>query len=137
MTESNQGKRYQLDRSLFECLAKHESGGPRFPITQLNIQRRMRPEISRLVRDTLYPRLLDHPDTQNLPDVVGMRKNIFWYHHTNPEERGQDDAKGNSHSNDAKVRMTHALVRHIIRQGVYKSNEIVVLTPYTSQLRKL
>jgi hypothetical protein len=135
--ESNQGKRYQLDRSLFERLAKRELGSPPFPITQLNIQRRMRPEISRLVRDTLYPRLLDHPDTQNLPDVVGMRKNVFWYHHTNLEERSQDIVRGKSHSNDSEVHMTHALVRHIVCQGVYTCNEIVVLTPYADQLRKL
>jgi len=135
--ESHQGKQYQLDRSLFERLAKSESRGARFPVTQLNIQRRMRPEISRLVRDTLYPRLLDHPDTQRLSDVVSMKQNVFWYHHTNPEDRVQDDAKGKSYSNDAEVRMTHALVRHIIRQGVYKSDEIAVLTPYAGQLRKL
>lgn len=135
--ESDQGKQYQLDRSLFERLAVHQPGKPRFPIAQLNVQRRMRPEISRFVRDTLYHRLVDHPDTLNLPDIVGMRKNVFWYHHTNLEDRDQDGVKGKSHSNDAEVDMTHALVQHIVRQGVYKSNEIAVLTPYAGQLRKL
>lgn len=33
--------------------------------------------------------------------------------------------------------MVHALVRHLIRQGAYKSDEIAVLTPYTGQLQKL
>jgi hypothetical protein len=33
--------------------------------------------------------------------------------------------------------MTHALVRHIVRQGVYDSSDIAVLTPYTGQLQKL
>lgn len=31
----------------------------------------------------------------------------------------------------------HALVRHVVRQGVYSSSEIAVLTPYTGQLQKL
>ncbi len=135
--ESNRGKRYQLDRSLFERLAGQSTGQHRIPITQLNIQRRMRPEISRLVRDTLYPKLVDHTDTKNLPSVPGMRKNVFWYHHTNPEASAQYDTEGKSHSNDFEVQMTSALVRHIVRQGVYKSSEIVVLTPYAGQLRKL
>ncbi|KAE9969426.1 hypothetical protein EG328_006874 [Venturia inaequalis] len=135
--ESNRGKRYQLDRSLFERLAGQSTGQHRIPITQLNIQRRMRPEISRLTRNTLYPRLVDHPDTKSLPNVSGMRKNVFWYHHTNPEASPQDNTEGTSHSNDFEVQMTSALVRHIARQGVYKSSEIVVLTPYAGQLRKL
>jgi superfamily I DNA and/or RNA helicase len=135
--ESNKGKQYQLDRSLFERLAKGSLGKPCIPITQLTIQRRMRPEISRLIRDTLYPRLVDHPVTKILPAVAGMRKNVFWYHHTEPEVRVQDTTRGKSHSNDAEVCMTHALVRHIIRQGVYKSGDIAVLTPYAGQLRKL
>jgi AAA domain/Zinc finger C-x8-C-x5-C-x3-H type (and similar) len=135
--ESDQGKLYQLDRSLFERLAVRRPGKPSFPLAQLNVQRRMRPEISKFVRNTLYHKLKDHPETYNLPDVVGMRKNVFWYHHTNPEDGGQDDSRGKSHSNDLEVDMTLALVQHIVRQGVYKSNDIAVLTPYAGQLRKL
>ncbi|KIV98310.1 uncharacterized protein PV09_09844 [Verruconis gallopava] len=135
--ESNRGKRYQLDRSLFERLAGQSTGENQIPVTQLNIQRRMRPEISKLIRNTLYPRLVDHPDTKTLPNVPGMRKNVFWYHHTNPEASFQHEVEGISHSNDFEVQMTSALVRHIVRQGVYKSSEIVILTPYAGQLRKL
>jgi superfamily I DNA and/or RNA helicase len=36
-----------------------------------------------------------------------------------------------------EVDFTYALVRHIVRQGVYKSSDIAVLTPYTGQLQKL
>jgi superfamily I DNA and/or RNA helicase len=42
-----------------------------------------------------------------------------------------------SHSNVWEVEMTHTLVRHIVRQGVYSSSDIAVLTPYTGQLQKL
>lgn len=135
--ESNRGKRYQLDRSLFERLAGQPTGQYQIPITQLNIQRRMRPEISRLIRNIVYPRLVDYPDTKSLPNISGMRKNMFQYHHTNPEVSPKYDAEGKSHSNDFKVQMTSTLVRYITRQGVYKSGEIIVLTPYVDQLRKL
>lgn len=33
--------------------------------------------------------------------------------------------------------MAHSPVRHIVRQGIYSSSDIVVLTPSTGQLQKL
>lgn len=135
--ESHQGKAYQLDRSQFERLSERVAGRPSFPVAQLNIQRRMRPEISMLIRETIYPRLKDHKTITKLPDVVGMRKNVFWLSHSNPEEGRQADLQQKSHSNAWEVAMTHALVRHIIRQGIYSSTDIAVLTPYGGQLQKL
>ncbi|KFY97455.1 hypothetical protein V500_02048 [Pseudogymnoascus sp. VKM F-4518 (FW-2643)] len=135
--ESRQGTPYQLDRSQFERLSVGEPGRPSFHVAQLNVQRRMRPEISTLIRNTIYPRLIDHKTTKNLPDVVGMRKNVFWLDHKNLEEVPDADRHQKSRSNDWEVDMTHALVRHIVRQGVYSSSDIAVLTPYTGQLQKL
>ena len=135
--ESQQGAAYQLDRSQFERLSVGEPGRPAIPLAQLNVQRRMRPEISTLIRETIYPRLIDHECTKNLPDVVGMRKNVFWLDHDNIEEGEQADSHQKSHSNLWEVGMIHALVRHILRQGVYNSTDIAVLTPYTGQLQKI
>lgn len=136
--ESPQGALYQLDRSQFERLSVWERGRPEFPVAQLNVRRRMRPEISTLIRETLYPRLVDHDSTRDLPDVVGMRKNFFWLDHDNIEEGPAGvDLHQKSHSNLWEVDMVHALVRHIVRQGVYSSSDIAVLTPYTGQLQKL
>lgn len=135
--ESQQGSLYQLDRSQFERLSIAEPGKAPFPIAQLNVQRRMRPEISVLIQRTLYKRLLDHDDTKNLPDVVGMRNNVFWYDHTHPEDSSSADENQRSKSNVWEVDMTHALVRHIVRQGAYNSKDIAVLTPYVGQLQKL
>jgi len=132
--ESSQGALFQLDRSQFERLSVGERNRKPFPVAQLNIQRRMRPDVSRLIRETIYPRLLDHESTKNLPDVVGLHDNVFWLDHRNPEDGSQEDK---SRSNIWEVEMTHALLRHVIRQGVYKSDEIAVLTPYTGQLQKL
>jgi hypothetical protein len=46
----------------------------------------MRPEISALIRETIYPGLIDYEMTKGLPDVVGMRRNVFWLDHNNIEE---------------------------------------------------
>jgi len=135
--ESHQGKEFQLDRSQFERLSVGEPGKPPFPVAQLNVQRRMRPQISNLIRNTLYGRLIDHNSTKNLPDVVGMRKNVFWYNHDNAEDGSPPEGSQLSRSNAWEVQMIHALVRHIVRQGVYASKDIAVLTPYAGQLQKL
>jgi AAA domain len=135
--ESKQGALYQLDRSQFERLSVGERGRPRLPVAQLDVQRRMRPEISALIRETIYPGLVDHEMTRGLPNVVGMRRNVFWLDHNNVEEGAIQDMHQKSHSNLWEVEFTYALVRHIIRQGVYKSSDIAVLTPYTGQLQKL
>ncbi|KAI9836984.1 MAG: hypothetical protein M1819_000633 [Sarea resinae] len=135
--ESQQGRLYRLDRSQFERLAIGDHNKPPFPVAQLNVQRRMRPEISVLIRATLYGRLVDHENTKSLPDVVGMRKNVFWYDHTHPEDGSRSEANQTSKSNAWEAKMVHGLVRHIVRQGVYSSKDIAVLTPYVGQLQKL
>ncbi|KEF56837.1 uncharacterized protein A1O9_07027 [Exophiala aquamarina CBS 119918] len=135
--ESRQGGLYKLDRSQFERLSVGESGRSKMPVAQLNVQRRMRPEISKLIRETIYPKLGDHPCTIDLPDVVGMRENVFWLDHDHLEQGQHSEMHHKSHSNDWEVEMVHALVRHIVRQGTYKSGDIAVLTPYTGQLQKL
>jgi hypothetical protein len=48
------------------------------PVAQLEVQRCMRLEVSTLIRETIYLRLSDYTSTLNLPDVIGMRKNVFW-----------------------------------------------------------
>ncbi|KAH8689897.1 NFX1-type zinc finger-containing protein 1 [Talaromyces proteolyticus] len=136
--ESDQGVLYQLDRSQFERLSVGERGRPSMPVAQLNVQRRMRPDVSTLIRETIYDKLIDHPSTAQLPDVVGMRKNVFWLDHDNMEdEKLAEIQHKKSKSNDWEVDMVHALVRHMVRQGVYTSSDIAVLTPYTGQLQKL
>ncbi|EZG03317.1 hypothetical protein H106_06803 [Trichophyton rubrum CBS 735.88] len=135
--ESKQGEAYQLDRSQFERLSIGEPGRAPFSVAQLDTQRRMRPEISCLIRMTLYPRLVDHPSTKTFPDVVGMRNNVFWLDHENMEDSSNSDQHQRSHSNSWEVDMAQSLVRHIIRQGVYESKDIALLTPYTGQLQKL
>jgi len=135
--ETPTGVLYQVDRSQFERLAVGQPGISTMPVAQLNVQRRMRPQIARLIRDTMYATLQDHPSVQSLPRVVGMLENVFWLHHDNTEDTSTDDGRLRSHTNTWEIEMTTSLIRHLVRQGVYKSTDIAVLTPYTGQLQKL
>ena len=87
----------------------------------------------RVSRNIGYPRLVDHISTSQLPDVVGMRKNVFWLKHRNMEAGNQAEMhQEQSNSNDWEVDMVHALVRHVVRQDVYTGSDIAVLTPLPS-----
>jgi hypothetical protein len=134
--ESSSGQYWQLDRSQFERRAVGEPGLTPAPFAQLNVQRRMRPEISQLIR-RVYPNLQDHTTVFSNEDVMGMRKNLFWLDHNHPEDTGGDGTRVKSHSNMWETDMATALVRHLVRQGVYKTEDIALLTPYTGQLQQL
>lgn len=96
--DSESGKQlYKFDRSMMERLVVNG-----FPMSQLNVQRRMRPLIADFPRYVassphdkllmnmhislmLYPSLKDHPIVRNYPAVQGMQKDVFFLTHTNPE----------------------------------------------------
>ena len=135
--ESHTGKRYMFDVSLFERLvAPRINHAPRIPFCTLEVQRRMHPSISHLVGATLYPRLKDYPSVTEYPEVVGMRQRLFWMHHERMEDE-RHAADTTTRTNKFEVDMVAALVSHLVRQGVYRSNDIAVITPYLGQLRKI
>ncbi len=136
--DNPRGEKFSLDISLFERLVRPDEDGLQIPFSSLQTQRRMHPSIANLVRDTLYPHLLDYPAVSDYPNVLGLRKRRFWFDHQEPEA-GADDSQpmSGSKSNDFEVEMTAALLSHLVRQGVYQSDDIAVLTPYLGQLQKL
>ncbi|GAW26609.1 putative zinc finger domain-containing protein [Rosellinia necatrix] len=133
------GHAYALDVSLFERLVKPvHPNQPKLPFDTLNIQRRMHPCISTLIRETIYPDLEDASHLSNYPEVVGMRKRLFWFDHDNPESRADPTQPlSTSRTNNFEVEMVAALVSHLVRQGVYAHDQIAVLTPYLGQLYEL
>ncbi|OJJ60485.1 hypothetical protein ASPSYDRAFT_173156 [Aspergillus sydowii CBS 593.65] len=137
--ESNSGKAYSLDRSLFERLVDPDDGvGVQIPFCTLETQRRMHPSMSRLVRDTLYPRLQDAPAVSEYPEVMGMRQRLFWLDHRHEEgDSSGQDAVATSHWNDHEIDLTIALVNHLLRQGTYAAGDIAVITPYLGQLHRM
>lgn len=134
-TESRNGSQYALDVSLFERLVQpQDTFAQPLPLSSLEVQRRMHPSISQLVRETQYPRLQDDPRVSQYPEVVGMRRRLFWMHHNHLEN---DTSESTSRTNSFEVDMVAALVKHIVQQGVYKPDDIAVITPYLGQLRML
>ncbi|OQO13288.1 hypothetical protein B0A48_01516 [Cryoendolithus antarcticus] len=156
----NRGSNIKLDISLFERLIQpQQAGATPLPYAKLDVQRRMHPSISRLIRTTLYPELKDDASVEKYPQVCGMRRRLFWLQHSAPEEgqqvhTGAPDlfappatngpqattvaaADSTSHTNQYEVDMVFTLVRHLIWQGVYRPSDIAVLTPYLGQLRRL
>ena len=133
------GAKHSLDMSLFERLvAPPDSADMRIPFSILETQRRMHPSIAELVRSTLYPSLKDAEGVSAYPEVVGMRKRLFWFHHEHLEARAaNNDPSNTSQTNDFEVQMTIALVSHLVRQGEYAKTDIAVITPYLGQLQLL
>lgn len=133
------GKQYSLDVSLFERLVQppHDTD-LRIPYSMLETQRRMHPSIAELVRSTLYPSLNDAEAVAEYPQVMGMKRRLFWFHHDQPENADEtNSSQSTSRSNSFEVDMTAALVSHLSQQGAYKPGDIAVLTPYLGQLQLL
>jgi len=145
---------HNLDVSLFERLAS--SGATPLPtdvpsaaavtsttaaampfrkphIVTLSMQRRMRPEIADLIRETgFYPTLSDHSSVRAYPDVKGTANNVWFVDHEHAEKEGTVG----SYENMWEARMVVAMVRHLLHQE-YKADEIAVITPYVGQLLRI
>ena len=74
--------KYNLNISMFERLVNNN-----FENVMLKNQRRMRPEISEIVRQ-IYPALQDDPSVRLFPDIRGLNKrNYIFFTHTFPEDK--------------------------------------------------
>ncbi|THH30127.1 hypothetical protein EUX98_g4067 [Antrodiella citrinella] len=125
------GQLYKFDMSLMERLS---SSG--LTMSQINVQRRMRPQISNLIRTYLYPNLEDHELVKQHPDVRGMGKSVFFVTHNHKENAGEDDSV--SKFNQYEVNMVVDLVMYLLRQGPYSAEgDIVVLCAYLGQLARM
>lgn len=128
--ESRKG--HDLNRSLFEKLIV--AG---FPHVTLELQHRMRPEISTFARELLYPRLRDSEKVNAYPALRGTVSNVVFVNHRNKEDdhgsikRVSED--GLSKVNSFEADFAVAIVRYLLQQG-YTAKQIVILTPYLGQL---
>jgi len=98
---------FKFDMSLMERLA-----GSGLSMSRLDVQRRMRPTISALIRldyvelnslpalsdspyfnsNTLYMGLVDHELVKGYPSVRGFASNVFFFTHTNKENGGAEES---------------------------------------------
>ncbi|KAK2464284.1 hypothetical protein APHAL10511_003741 [Amanita phalloides] len=123
---------YKFDMSLMERLSK--SG---FPMSRIDIQRRMRPEISQLIRLALYPGLEDHDLVKQYPNVRGFARKVFFMTHEHRENDGNEEDSGSKY-NTYEVQMIKDMVMYLLRQGCYSQDgDIVVLCAYLGQLARV
>lgn len=118
------GDGYDLNRSLFERLVLKG-----YPHSTLSQQHRMRPEISSLVRDLMYPDLTDAPKTFDRPNLRGVQDNVIFLDHQHPEgdwnELAPDPSdtepgRTSSKSNRYEVMMIMKILRYLGQQVYMK-----------------
>ncbi|RIA80711.1 hypothetical protein C1645_866307 [Glomus cerebriforme] len=134
--DSHVGKNYQLDKSVFERLVDGNNA-VKIEKTRILTQRRMRNEISDLIRYTLYPNLIDGENTAKYKNVRGAQHNVYFIDHRNPEDSSGGDLTTQSHVNSYEVTMVVEMVKYFVRNGYDKPDDIAVLTPYLGQMNKI
>jgi hypothetical protein len=117
-----------FDKSMFERLVSTHSPAV---LSTMQTQRRMHPDISAILKLTLYPNLVDGANTFAHPPVRGMRDRTFFFDHNHPEGKKGDDSE--SKTNQFEADMIGELVKYLVRQG-YALSEITVLSTYGGQL---
>lgn len=131
------GSGYDLNRSLFERLIRQGTHH-----TTLRKQHRMAPEISELIRSMTYPDLEDGTNTPGRPQMRGVQNRVVFVNHGHLEGAvddiadRQDSELKMSKENRFEAEMILKTVKYLGQQG-YKTENIVVLTPYLGQLRLL
>ncbi|XP_065213301.1 NFX1-type zinc finger-containing protein 1-like [Planococcus citri] len=118
-------KKYNINVSLFERMINNHMYCP-----QLQIQHRMRPEISSLIVPAIYPNLKNHESVFEYPSVRGITKNLFFIEHNNFEEEVDNSS---SRKNQFEADFMIQLCRYIILQG-YSEDQVTILTTYTGQM---
>lgn len=124
---------YNLDCSLFERLVLSNR-----PSVALEVQHRMRPEISNIIRTQTYPSLRDHESVHLYPNIRGVTRNVVFINHRFPEDGEQQDEDHfkRTKSNYREAELCIELVRFLLLQG-YSPDSIVILTPYLGQLLEI
>ncbi|OPB41385.1 hypothetical protein A0O28_0081030 [Trichoderma guizhouense] len=131
------GEGFDLNVSLFERLIRQ---GHRFAVLQE--QFRSHPDISQFARLLAYPELKDGPKTHDHKPIRGLQKRVVFVHHEHPEEQlnnvsdRRDPTSKASKKNAYEAEMVLKTVKYLSQQG-YKSEDMVVLTPYMGQLSLL
>ena len=128
------GAGYDFDCSMFERLIKRK-----YPSSMLQVQHRMRPQISELIRQETYPTLVDHSSVFKFPSISGIIQDIVFVDHDQKEDgsmRAEFDFEMTTKSNSFEARYCIELVRYLLLQG-YSHDQITIITPYVGQVLKI
>uniref|UniRef100_A0A336KVA5 CSON000262 protein n=1 Tax=Culicoides sonorensis TaxID=179676 RepID=A0A336KVA5_CULSO len=119
-------KTLKMNISLFERMINNDMN-----YVQLKQQHRMRPEIAELIRDTIYPDLIDAPNVLTYPNVKGMSRNLYFVTHQNLENKGEKFNEV-SKANHFEANFMIDLCEYLIEQG-NNTEDITILTMYQGQ----
>lgn len=139
------GKGCDLNCSLFERLTSTVE------ICTLTKQWRMHPDIAAIPKLVTYPELENAKPaggraaggTMHFPDVAGLDQTmgrVVFVDHRGREDAADEKAdklEAASKTNSHEVKMVVGTVKYLLQQKEYNPSNIVVLTPYVSQLLKL
>ncbi|XP_034248596.1 NFX1-type zinc finger-containing protein 1-like [Thrips palmi] len=117
------------DVSLFERLLLNKT----VTVNTLLTQHRMQPQISALIRPSIYAQLYDHMCTRNRQNILGIKKNVFFFSHRWQEKK---NLLTGSYSNPEEAKMAVQLVRYLLREE-YNSDDICILAAYREQVNEL
>lgn len=98
---------------------------------KLEHQHRMRPIISNVIRDRIYPVLYDDSCVENYPGVPKMHgTNMFYFNHNNYER-----TSGKSRCNEYEAEFVLELTRYLVTGPIkVNPNRVVILTTYRGQV---
>ena len=125
---------YDFDCSMFERLINAD-----YKSSMLQVQHRMRPEISFFIRQETYPTLQDHSSVEEFPSIRGMKQDVVFFDHAKPEDgtgSEMDESLSKTKSNSFEAQLCVEMVRYFLLQG-YDHSQITVLTPYVGQVLKI
>ncbi|XP_062126045.1 NFX1-type zinc finger-containing protein 1-like [Drosophila sulfurigaster albostrigata] len=118
----------EYSQSLFERLIRAN-----FHVNVLNIQYRMRNDFVDLICPLIYKKLLSHQSVTKFPPIRKMTKNLYFLDHRQFETMQNNTLPTNAW----EKHNVYLISRHLIEVGGYNSDEIVVLTPYSSQVASI
>ncbi|KAL9620069.1 MAG: hypothetical protein Q9160_005359 [Pyrenula sp. 1 TL-2023] len=122
------GHPYNLEVSMFERLVTNQ-----IPYNTLARQRRMDPEIRRLLQPIYGDKLQDHPSVLSRPNVPGMGDvRSFFFSHSWPESTDSQSSKFNENEADFIV----GFYTYLTQNGV-PTDGITILTFYNGQRKKI
>lgn len=124
---------------LKSCLSDRETQNAQeleVPLVVLNRQHRMRPEISKLIRSTVYPELEDAESVKGRANIRGVDGDVVFVDHRHLEMADEDASAlgSNSKLNEHEAKMVAGIACYLLSQNTYKPHQLTILTPYLGQL---
>ena len=121
-------KDYKFDVSLFERLINNNTKRQ-----MLDIQHRMRPEISILMKHFYDKPIKDHSSVTLFRNVIGLKHNVLFFNHKNAENSDSSSLDNKSKCNKFEAQLISRFADYLIKQS-YDASKITILTMYLGQL---